>query len=72
VEDDVTVTHEDLKPWKTKALQGKFPHCLQENYMDKESSLLWLFAGCIYPEMIHFAAAIQDWVIKTESMRCTA
>jgi len=52
VEDDVTVTHEDLNTWITKTLQEKCPHSLQENQMDKESSLLWLFAGYIYPEMV--------------------
>jgi hypothetical protein len=52
VEDNVTITHEDLNTWITKTLQGKFPHSLQENHMDKESSLLWLFAGYIYPETV--------------------
>jgi hypothetical protein len=63
VDDDVTVTH--LNTCESKTLQEKFANLLQENYMDKEYSLLWLSAGCIYPETERFPVAIQDQVIKT-------
>jgi hypothetical protein len=32
--------------------------------MDKKSSLLWLTADCIYPEMEAFAAAIHNCGVK--------
>jgi len=35
--------------------------------MDKKSSVLWLSAGCIYPETGGFAVAIQDRGIKTRN-----
>jgi len=35
--------------------------------MDKESSLLWLSADYIYPEMGGFAVAIHDWGVKTRN-----
>jgi hypothetical protein len=67
VEDDATITQEDLNTCKTKILHGKLPDFLQENYMDKGSSQLWLSTGYIYPEMEGFVVAIQDWVIKTRN-----
>jgi len=48
-------------------LHGKFPLYLQENHVDKESSLLWPSAGYIYPENESLALAIQDSVIKTKN-----
>ena len=45
----------------------EFQNSLQENRVDKESSILWPFAGYICPEMEGFAVAIQDWVIKTRN-----
>jgi hypothetical protein len=63
VEDDVTIIH--LNTCKTKTLHWKFANLLQENHMDKESSLLWLSAGCICPETEGFPVAIQELVIKT-------
>jgi hypothetical protein len=52
---------------KNKTLHGKFSDSLQEYYMDKESSLLWLSADYIYPEMEGFAVAINEWGIKTRN-----
>jgi hypothetical protein len=72
VEDDVTISEEDLNTWRTKTQHGKFPNSLQENHMDKESSPLWLSTGCIYPETEGFAVTIQDRVIKREIKRGTA
>jgi len=66
-DDDVTITQEDLNTWKTKTLHGKFPNSLQKNHVDKESSLLLLSTGYIYPEMKHFAVTTQDPVIKTRN-----
>jgi hypothetical protein len=63
VDDDVTITH--LNTCKTKTLHGKSANLLQENHVDKESSLLWLSAGCIYAKTEGFPVAIQDQVIKT-------
>ena len=39
VEDDVTITQEDLNTWKTKTEHGKLPDCLQKNEVDTECSL---------------------------------
>jgi len=50
-QDDVILTQEDVNTWKTKTLHGKSQNSLQKNYVDNESSLLWLSAGFIYPEM---------------------
>jgi hypothetical protein len=50
-----------------KTLHGKFPNSLQGYHMHKESSLLWLSANYIYPEMGGFAVAIHDWGIKTRN-----
>jgi len=62
VDDDVSITH--LNTCKTKTLHGKFANLLQENHVDKKSSLMWLSAGSIYPKT-GFPVAIQDQVIKT-------
>jgi hypothetical protein len=67
MEDDVITTQDDLNTWKTKTLHEKFPNSLHKNHMDKESFLLWMSAGCIYPEMEHFAVTTQDRVIKTRN-----
>jgi len=64
--DDVII-QEDLNTWKTKTLHGKFPNSLQQNRVDKQSFLLWMSAGCIYPKMEHFAVTTQDRVIKTRN-----
>jgi hypothetical protein len=64
VEDDMTISQEDLNTWKTKTLHGKFPNSVQEYHVDKESSLLWLSADSIYPEMEGFAVAIHNCGIK--------
>ena len=58
--DDVITTQEDPNTWKTKFIHGKFPKSLQKNHVDKESSLLWLSAGCIYPDMEQFAVTTQN------------
>ena len=47
VEDDVTITHENLNIWGKNPLHGKSPLYLQENHVDKESSLL-----CGLPQVI--------------------
>jgi len=57
MKDDV-ITQEDLNTWKTKTLHGKSPKSLQKNHVDKESSLLRLSAGYVYPEMEQFAVTI--------------
>jgi hypothetical protein len=67
MEDDVITAQEDLNTWKTKTLQGKLSNSLQKNHVDKESSLLWLSTGYIYPEMEYFAVTTQDQVIKTRN-----
>lgn len=67
VEDDVTITQENLNIWGENPLHGKFPLYLQENRVDKESSLLWPSAGYIYPVTESLALAIQDSVIKTKN-----
>jgi len=63
VDDDVTIIH--LNTCKTKTLHGKFANFLQENQVDEKSSLMWLSAGCIYPETEGFPVANQNQVIKT-------
>jgi len=67
MEDDIIITQEDLNTWKTKTLHEKFPNSLQKNHVDKNSSLLWLSAGYIYPEMENFAVITQERVIKTRN-----
>jgi hypothetical protein len=67
MEDDLITTQEDLNTWKTKTLHEKFPNSLQKNHVDKESSLLWLSTGYIYPEMENFAVITQERVIKTRN-----
>ena len=42
MEDDVTISEEDMNTWKTKTLHGKILNSLQENHMDEVSSLMWL------------------------------
>jgi len=66
-DDDVIITQEDLNTWKTKTLHGKFQKSLQKNHVDKESSLLWLYAGYIYPEREHFAVTTPDKATKTRN-----
>ena len=39
VEDDVTIQQEDLNTQKTKTQHGKLQDSVQENQVDKESSL---------------------------------
>jgi hypothetical protein len=60
-DDDVKMIH--LKTCRTKTLHGIFTNLLQENHMEKESSLLWLSAGCIHPEK-GLPVTIQDRVNK--------
>jgi hypothetical protein len=67
MEDDITISEEDLNTWRTQTLHGKFLNSLQENHVDEDSSSLWLSAGCIYTETEGFAVAIQDWVIITRT-----
>jgi len=66
MEDDL-ITQEDLNTWKTKTLHEKFPNSLQKNHVAKESSLLWLSTGYIYPEMENFAVITQERAIKTRN-----
>jgi len=68
MEDDIITTQEDLNTWKTKTLHKKFPNSLQKNHVDKESSLQWLFAGYIYPEMENFAVITQERMIKNQKL----
>ena len=65
LEDDATITQEDLYTCKTKTIHDKLPNFLQEIHMDKGSSRLWFSTGYICPEMKDFAVTILDWVIKT-------
>jgi len=69
MEDDITISEEDLNTWRMQTLHGKFLNSLQEKHVDEDSSTLWLSAGCIYiyTETEGFAVAIQDWVIKTRT-----
>lgn len=48
VEDDVTITQENLNTQKKKTLRGKFTIYLRENQVDKEFSLLWPSEDNIY------------------------
>ena len=66
VEYDVTVTH--LNTCKTKTLHEKYTNLLLENHMDKAISLMWLSAGCIYPET-GVPVATQDKAIKNYILR---
>ena len=67
VEDNITITQENLNIWEGKPLHGKFPLYLQENRVDKESSLLWPSADYIYPVTESLALSIQDTVIETRN-----
>jgi TPP-dependent 2-oxoacid decarboxylase len=61
-----TVIQEDLNTWRKKPCM-KNSHTDYRKNVDKESSLLWLSAGYIYPKMEGFAVATQDRVIKTRN-----
>lgn len=63
----VTTTQEDINTWQEKSMHGKFPNLLQEQYVDKASSLQWLSDGYVYPETEGFIIAIQDRVIRTKN-----
>jgi len=39
MEDDVTITQEDLNTWKIKILHGKLPNSTRKSQVDKESSI---------------------------------
>jgi hypothetical protein len=42
VEDDVTITQEDLNTWKIKIPHGKSPNSTRKSQVDKEFPILWL------------------------------
>jgi len=67
MDDDITISEEELNTWRTQTPHGRFPNSLQENHVDEDSSPLWLSAGCICTGTEGFAVAIQDWVIKTRT-----
>jgi hypothetical protein len=67
MEDDITISEENMNTWRTQTLHGKFPNSLQENHVDEDSYPLWLSAGCICTETEGFAVAIQDRAIKTRA-----
>nr|CAI5858762.1 unnamed protein product [Callosobruchus analis] len=56
-----------MQTWKTKTLHGKYPAELSQSHVDKNSSLVWLTSGYLYPETEGFITAIQDGVIRTRN-----
>lgn len=58
-----------IDSWKQKQLHGAHPNFLQQDYVDKSASNMWLKKGNLYGETVGFMMAIQDRVIKTKNYR---
>jgi hypothetical protein len=66
VEDDVTITQEDLNTGKQTPYMENSQTPYKKNHVDEESSL-WLSAGYVCPEMEGFAVTIHDRVVKNRN-----
>nr|CAI5839441.1 unnamed protein product [Callosobruchus analis] len=64
---EILSTAEAMQTWKAKTLHGKYPAELSQSHVDKNSSLMWLTSGYLYPETEGFITAIQDGVIRTRN-----
>lgn len=58
---------EKLQRWTEKALHGRHPNEVNQDYVDKQASNYWLTSGQMFPETEGFLMAIQDQVIPTRN-----
>ncbi|KAL1446040.1 hypothetical protein WDU94_012394 [Cyamophila willieti] len=65
----ITTDEEKIRSWKSKALHGRYPHQVSQDYVDSEASYNWLTEGELYPETEGFVISMQDQVTKTNNYR---
>lgn len=58
-----------MQAWKNKALHGRHPNELNQDYVDLEASNKWLTQADLFLETEGFMIAIQDQVIATANHR---
>jgi hypothetical protein len=57
------------KQWSEKALNGRHPYDLSQQYIDREASNKWLTSADLFAETEGFLTAIQDQVILTRNYK---
>jgi len=57
------------RQWSQKALHGRHPYDLSQQYVDKEASNNWLINADLFAETEGFLTAIQDQVILTRNYK---
>jgi hypothetical protein len=57
------------RQWSQKALHGRHPHDLSQEYVDIEASSKWLTKADLFAETEGFLTAIQDQVIPTRNYK---
>jgi len=55
--------------WKEKQLHGRYPYQIEEELMNRKSSIKWLCLGEHFAETEGFIIAIQDQVVSTKNYR---
>ncbi|XP_030765588.1 uncharacterized protein LOC115889668 [Sitophilus oryzae] len=66
---DVIYEREKVEEWTRKVLHGRFPHELNQTYVDQDASNKWLSQADLFLETEGFMLSIQDQVIATRNYR---
>lgn len=67
--DKIETEDKKIETWRQKALHGKHPYELKQDYVDYKASNEWLCKGNLFAETEGFMFAIQDRVIPTKNYR---